>query len=163
DIGPKRPPLETSARGGGSVRWPAGAGTSGGGIEHAKSLWLSPGRADLSQCMGLEGDGGGSRRIETPPPDSRADAPGAEAAAAAAPQNAGRPGRRNRRRAVSFRAKPMSFAGLTQLVECQLPKLDVAGSNPVSRSGCLRARRGVYASLARGATRVACQKYSQPF
>ena len=25
-------------------------------------------------------------------------------------------------------------AGLTQLVECQLPKLDVAGSNPVSRS-----------------------------
>jgi uncharacterized protein (TIGR02265 family) len=26
------------------------------------------------------------------------------------------------------------FAGLTQLVECQLPKLDVAGSNPVSRS-----------------------------
>jgi hypothetical protein len=27
-----------------------------------------------------------------------------------------------------------SFAGLTQLVECQLPKLDVAGSNPVPRS-----------------------------
>ncbi len=26
------------------------------------------------------------------------------------------------------------LAGLTQLVECQLPKLDVAGSNPVSRS-----------------------------
>ena len=25
-------------------------------------------------------------------------------------------------------------AGLTQLVECKLPKLDVAGSNPVSRS-----------------------------
>ena len=25
-------------------------------------------------------------------------------------------------------------AGLTQLVECQLPKLDVAGSNPVLRS-----------------------------
>ena len=25
-------------------------------------------------------------------------------------------------------------AGLTQLVECQLPKLDVAGSNPVPRS-----------------------------
>ena len=28
----------------------------------------------------------------------------------------------------------MGHAGLTQLVECQLPKLDVAGSNPVSRS-----------------------------
>lgn len=27
-----------------------------------------------------------------------------------------------------------TWAGLTQLVECQLPKLDVAGSNPVSRS-----------------------------
>ena len=26
------------------------------------------------------------------------------------------------------------FAGVTQLVEYQLPKLDVAGSNPVSRS-----------------------------
>jgi hypothetical protein len=25
-------------------------------------------------------------------------------------------------------------AGLTQLVECQLPKLNVAGSSPVSRS-----------------------------
>ena len=29
----------------------------------------------------------------------------------------------------------VSFAGITQLVECKLPKLDVAGSNPVSRSG----------------------------
>lgn len=27
-------------------------------------------------------------------------------------------------------------AELTQLVECQLPKLDVAGSNPVLRSFC---------------------------
>ena len=26
------------------------------------------------------------------------------------------------------------IAGVTQLVECQLPKLDVAGSNPVARS-----------------------------
>ena len=33
-----------------------------------------------------------------------------------------------------------SSAGLTQLVECQLPKLDVAGSNPVSRSA--RPREG---------------------
>jgi hypothetical protein len=30
--------------------------------------------------------------------------------------------------------KTAPAAGLTQLVECQLPKLDVAGSNPVSRS-----------------------------
>ena len=27
------------------------------------------------------------------------------------------------------------FAGVTQLVECQLPKLNVAGSSPVARSG----------------------------
>ena len=27
-----------------------------------------------------------------------------------------------------------SFAGVIQLVECQLPKLDVAGSSPVARS-----------------------------
>jgi hypothetical protein len=32
----------------------------------------------------------------------------------------------------------LSSAGLTQLVECQLPKLDVAGSNPVSRSETCR-------------------------
>jgi hypothetical protein len=32
---------------------------------------------------------------------------------------------------------PSYQAGLTQLVECQLPKLDVAGSNPVSRSEIL--------------------------
>jgi dolichyl-phosphate beta-glucosyltransferase len=30
--------------------------------------------------------------------------------------------------------RELQLAGLTQLVECQLPKLDVAGSNPVSRS-----------------------------
>jgi hypothetical protein len=29
-------------------------------------------------------------------------------------------------------------AGVTQLVECQLPKLDVAGSSPVTRSIHLR-------------------------
>lgn len=28
-------------------------------------------------------------------------------------------------------------AGITQLVECKLPKLDVAGSNPVARSNLL--------------------------
>ncbi len=33
-----------------------------------------------------------------------------------------------------IRAKPSNRAGVTQLVECQLPKLNVAGSNPVSRS-----------------------------
>jgi hypothetical protein len=27
-----------------------------------------------------------------------------------------------------------TFAGVIQLVECQLPKLDVAGSSPVARS-----------------------------
>src|SRR5580658_5320511 len=37
---------------------------------------------------------------------------------------------RRARRAVTG----SGLAGLTQLVECQLPKLDVAGSNPVSRS-----------------------------
>jgi hypothetical protein len=31
-------------------------------------------------------------------------------------------------------ADTLAGAGLTQLVECQLPKLKVAGSNPVSRS-----------------------------
>jgi hypothetical protein len=41
---------------------------------------------------------------------------------------AGRGTRRRNRRMIP------SIAGLTQLVECQLPKLDVAGSNPVSRS-----------------------------
>ena len=30
--------------------------------------------------------------------------------------------------------KPNELAGVAQLVECQLPKLNVAGSNPVSRS-----------------------------
>jgi hypothetical protein len=29
---------------------------------------------------------------------------------------------------------PLVFAGVIQLVECQLPKLDVAGSSPVARS-----------------------------
>ena len=33
-----------------------------------------------------------------------------------------------------FRLREDEYAGLTQLVECQLPKLKVAGSNPVSRS-----------------------------
>ena len=32
-------------------------------------------------------------------------------------------------------ANPFLHAGLTQLVECNLPKVKVAGSNPVSRSG----------------------------
>ncbi len=31
----------------------------------------------------------------------------------------------------------VSRAGVTQLAECQLPKLNVAGSNPVSRSTSL--------------------------
>jgi hypothetical protein len=30
---------------------------------------------------------------------------------------------------------PIVVAGVIQLVECQLPKLDVAGSSPVARSG----------------------------
>ena len=30
--------------------------------------------------------------------------------------------------------KTVARAGITQLVECKLPKLDVAGSNPVARS-----------------------------
>jgi hypothetical protein len=34
-----------------------------------------------------------------------------------------------------------SLAGLAQLVECQLPKLDVAGSNPVSRSEKAKQKR----------------------
>ncbi len=32
-------------------------------------------------------------------------------------------------------------AGIAQLVECQLPKLNVAGSNPVARSRCFREAR----------------------
>src|SRR4029079_10042625 len=38
-------------------------------------------------------------------------------------------------RAGRLRARlALSRAGVTQLAECQLPKLNVAGSNPVSRS-----------------------------
>jgi hypothetical protein len=39
------------------------------------------------------------------------------------------PGRDNINTALAFRS-----AGVTQLVECNLAKVDVAGSNPVSRS-----------------------------
>ena len=39
------------------------------------------------------------------------------------------------------RQKYCHDAGLTQLVECQLPKLNVAGSSPVSRSDCWRKAR----------------------
>ena len=35
---------------------------------------------------------------------------------------------------VKRKAKPNELARVAQLVECQLPKLNVAGSNPVSRS-----------------------------
>ena len=34
--------------------------------------------------------------------------------------------------------KPLKSAGVTQLVECNLAKVDVAGSNPVSRSNPLK-------------------------
>ena len=36
--------------------------------------------------------------------------------------------------ALLKRAIPTKIAGVTQLVECDLAKVDVAGSNPVSRS-----------------------------
>jgi cytoskeletal protein CcmA (bactofilin family) len=36
----------------------------------------------------------------------------------------------------------ITWAGITQLVECQLPKLDVAGSNPVARSNVSRSPKG---------------------
>ena len=35
---------------------------------------------------------------------------------------------------LSFEVLPSANAGVTQLVECDLAKVDVAGSNPVSRS-----------------------------
>ena len=35
---------------------------------------------------------------------------------------------------LSFEVLPSAGAGVTQLVECDLAKVDVAGSNPVSRS-----------------------------
>jgi hypothetical protein len=44
----------------------------------------------------------------------------------------------SRRTAPSARANADGVAGITQLVECKLPKLDVAGSNPVSRSNVAR-------------------------
>jgi hypothetical protein len=55
----------------------------------------------------------------------------------------------------AWRYEPVDFAGLTQLVECQLPKLDVAGSNPVSRS-VFFASSGVLAVATTGAGRCAC-------
>ena len=41
-----------------------------------------------------------------------------------------------------FARLAISRAGVTQLAECQLPKLNVAGSNPVSRSTFPVIRRG---------------------
>ena len=41
---------------------------------------------------------------------------------------------RRRRFTFAFRHNLVSLAGVTQLVECDLAKVDVAGSNPVSRS-----------------------------
>ncbi len=38
------------------------------------------------------------------------------------------------KRGRSAKLSALTGAGVTQLVECQLPKLEVAGSNPVSRS-----------------------------
>ena len=35
---------------------------------------------------------------------------------------------------TGLRYVELQFAGVIQLVECQLPKLDVAGSSPVARS-----------------------------
>jgi transcriptional regulator with XRE-family HTH domain len=42
---------------------------------------------------------------------------------------------------VSGHYLPLHIAGVIQLVECQLPKLDVAGSSPVARSDQTRKRR----------------------
>ena len=39
---------------------------------------------------------------------------------------------------LSFEVLPSANAGVTQLVECDLAKVDVAGSNPVSRSNFFR-------------------------
>ena len=41
---------------------------------------------------------------------------------------------------LSFEVLPSANAGVTQLVECDLAKVDVAGSNPVSRSNFKRVR-----------------------
>ena len=42
-------------------------------------------------------------------------------------------------------------AGVTQLVECQLPKLNVAGSSPVARSiRCLIGGEAAISSISRG-------------
>ena len=55
---------------------------------------------------------------------------------AAGPEPVGPP--RSSGASIMLKSRPPSGslrrAGLTQLVECQLPKLDVAGSNPVLRS-----------------------------
>jgi hypothetical protein len=40
----------------------------------------------------------------------------------------------NRRRSRARSSSRRRLAGVIQLVECQLPKLDVAGSSPVARS-----------------------------
>lgn len=44
----------------------------------------------------------------------------------------------DRRRGLGYLAVRQGVAGITQLVECKLPKLDVAGSNPVARSSSHR-------------------------
>ncbi len=47
-------------------------------------------------------------------------------------------------------------AGLTQLVECNLPKVEVAGSNPVSRSRYLQGAT-IGGSSEGGKGRSSCQ------
>jgi hypothetical protein len=44
------------------------------------------------------------------------------------------------------RQRPNVFAGVIQLVECQLPKLDVAGSSPVARFASVPRCRTLYNS-----------------
>jgi hypothetical protein len=39
------------------------------------------------------------------------------------------------------------FAGVIQLVECQLPKLDVAGSSPVARSRVSKVTAMIYVAV----------------
>ena len=42
----------------------------------------------------------------------------------------------------------LHIAGVIQLVECQLPKLDVAGSSPVARSDTSKATATIYVMVA---------------
>ena len=49
---------------------------------------------------------------------------------------------------VSGHYLPLHIAGVIQLVECQLPKLDVAGSSPVARSDTSKATATSYVAVA---------------